>query len=188
MRSPIDGLVVDEGEATTLDGLAPVATFSHDRVYRYSLSRRWWHGRVAAFIMLNPSTADATADDPTIRRCIHFAKREGCGALLVVNLFAYRATDPQAMRRADDPVGPANDVVLRQLLEPGAGPAVAPVVAAWGTHGSFTTRAQVVTDRLLQAGVQLHCLGVTSTGQPRHPLYVHGDTPLQPYPVPGAGA
>ena len=76
--------------------------------YRYRLTRKWGYGRPCGFIMLNPSTADALHDDPTIRRCVGFAKAWGCGALIVVNLFAVRATSPREMMRADDPVGPEN--------------------------------------------------------------------------------
>jgi hypothetical protein len=96
--------------------------------YRYLLGRRVGEGdRTALFMMLNPSTADATEDDPTIRRCTGFARREGCGVLEVVNLFAYRATDPAELRTAPDPVGPANDHHIKAALG-----RVALVVVAWG--------------------------------------------------------
>ncbi len=179
MRPPIDGLVVDEG-TPTLDGDVPVATFSHDGAYRYTLSRRWAPGPVASFVMLNPSTADAFDDDPTIRRCAGFARDWACGALLVLNLFAYRSTNPLVLAKVDDPVGPQNDQALRAML---AGPVTGPIVAAWGNHGRLRNRGQVVTDLLTRAGVQLHCLGVTGAGQPCHPLYLAKTTPLRPYPV-----
>src|SRR4051812_26865304 len=98
--------------------------------YRYLLTRQVGPGpRAATFIMLNPSTADATKDDPTIRRCIGFARQWGCGRLSVLNLFAFRATDPAAMKRADDPVGPENkDWFERILTDAGEGR----VVCGWG--------------------------------------------------------
>lgn len=179
---PIDGLVVDEGEAT-LDGLAPVATFSHDQAYRYTLSRRWDpEGPVASFVMLNPSTATAFDDDPTIRRCVSFARGWGCAGLLVLNLFAYRSTDPLALARVDDPVGPYNDLLLSVMLRPDRSTVMGPVVAAWGNHGRLQGRGRAVTDMLTRAGVQLRCLGTTGAGEPCHPLYLAKTTPLCPYP------
>ena len=93
------------------------ATFSRDRRYRYRLWRRWDRSRaVVAFVMLNPSTADAMHDDPTIRRCVGFARAWGFGGVDVVNLFALRATDTRALRKAADPIGPANDRHLRRAV------------------------------------------------------------------------
>ena len=88
------------------------------RVYRYLLTRRWGTVPAMVWIMLNPSTADAFAEDPTIRRCLIFAHREGCGGLTVVNLFALRSTDPKALTRHPDPVGPANDTFIRGHCAP----------------------------------------------------------------------
>src|SRR5881396_744410 len=120
--------------ATVIGG----ATFSRDRRYRYRLWRRWDRSRaVVAFVMLNPSTADAMHDDPTIRRCIGFARNWGFGGVDVVNLFALRATDPRALRRAHDPVGPAND---RHIAS--AGSRASLVILAWGAQGRLRGRAQ----------------------------------------------
>jgi hypothetical protein len=115
-----------------------------------------------------PSTADETADDPTIRRCIGFAKRWGYGGLVMLNLFAFRATDPRDMRAAADPIGPDNDWHLTHS------PA-ALIVAAWGAGGTFMDRDRAVRAIL---GDRLMALGHTNHGQPRHPLYVRGDTEL----------
>lgn len=150
------------------------AVISDDGVYRYSLTRRWGDGPSAVFIMLNPSTADATQDDPTIRRCIGFAKREGCASLTVVNLFAYRATDPRALLDAEDPQGPDNSRhITRALLNADLR------IAAWGafqwTHRERLRRPYVED---WAGGKPLLCLGTTSAGAPRHPLYVKGDQPL----------
>lgn len=142
--------------------------------YRYLLTREFGPGRrTATFIMLNPSTADATHDDPTIRRCTGFARRWNCGRLIVLNLFAVRATDPADMKRADDPVGPENrDWFDRTLRDPRGGP----VVCAWGIHGEHMHQARTVLGWLDRHGARPLALGVTRDGHPRHPLYLPGNT------------
>jgi hypothetical protein len=149
--------------------------------YRYHLWRTLGDAdRVATFIMLNPSTADAKADDPTIRRCIGFARREGVGLLQVVNLFAYRATRPQDMRRVADPVGPDN----RRQVETAALIAWAcdgPVICAWGVEGRHRDQDRAVMGWLKELGVPTLCLGVTAGGDPRHPLYLSALEPLRAY-------
>lgn len=136
--------------------------------YRYALTRRWASGPMALFIMLNPSTADAEVDDPTIRRCIGFAKREGCGALRVENLFAWRATKPDEMfAQADNVIG-ATDTAIREAARAADGP----IIAAWGGDRRAEGRARVVTELLDKLGVEVLCLGATKAGAPRHPLYV----------------
>lgn len=151
------------------------AVFDPSRTYRYLLTREWGDGPVMTFVMLNPSTADAMVDDPTIRRCAGFAKREACTGIAVVNLFALRATDPKSLYSHPDPVGPDNaGFLLRALVADGG-----PVVAAWGLHGAFHGRGLEVARLLAPAG--MGCLGVTKAGHPKHPLYVRGDTPLVPY-------
>lgn len=134
--------------------------------YRYRLWRRWGPGATVLFVLLNPSTADAEHDDPTLRRCAGFARSWGLGGLELVNLFALRATDPRRLRQAPDPVGPDNDRHIRAAAR-GADL----VVAGWGNQGARTERAAVVA-HLLERKRTLHCLGVTRLGQPRHPLYV----------------
>ena len=152
------------------------AVFDDSRTYRYRLGRIWNPGEPAmTFIGLNPSTADAMVDDPTIRRCRGFAVREGCGGLVMVNLFAYRSTDPDRLRHVDDPVGPDNASYLL-LMVASAGPAV----AAWGVGGGLHGRDRAVL-KLLNGAKRLHCLGTTKDGHPRHPLYLAGKTPLEPY-------
>lgn len=153
------------------------AVLSPDEKYRYLLTRERAGGPGLVFIMLNPSTADDRVDDPTIRRCIRFAARENAGRLVVVNLFALRATDPRELARHPDPVGPRNDEFILIHCTPGAR-----VVAAWGNGGKLHGRDAAVTAMLASADVPVLCLGVTGSGQPRHPLYVRGDTPLLPYP------
>lgn len=149
------------------------AVISPCALYRYRLWRQWADGPTCVFVMLNPSTADADHDDPTIRRCIGFARREGCGRLEVVNLFAFRATSPAAMKAASDPVGPDNDFRIREATN-----RPSPlVIAAWGSHGNFRGRSAEVLARF---GGDWACLGRTSAGEPKHPLYIRGDAPLVP--------
>jgi hypothetical protein len=144
------------------------ASFSSCRRWRYLLWRRWDASRPAAnFLMLNPSTADETVLDPTCSRARDYAERWGYGALIVTNLFAWRATDPGDMKRAGKPVGRSNNrAILRSARE------AAVVVCAWGNHGSHLDRAATVVVRLRGAGVPLHALKVTAQGQPSHPLYL----------------
>lgn len=148
------------------------ADLSEDGVYRYWLGRRWDGGETysLAFIMLNPSTADALADDPTIRKCVGFARRLNYRAISVFNLYAYRATDPAdlkaAIRAGEDVVGPDNDLRLRILLHHRymAGERV---VAAWGAHAP---KARVQEVLAMPGADSLLTLGLTKSGVPRHPL------------------
>lgn len=148
------------------------AAFSECRKYRYSLWRRWGESTMAAFIGLNPSTADETQDDPTIRRCIAFAKRWNCGGLVMLNLFAFRATDPNEMKRETDPVGPLNDKAIRVVTH-----LCSPVVCCWGAHGGHHNRSSVVLG--IVGRLNTKHLGLTKAGQPKHPLYLAADTELQ---------
>lgn len=147
------------------------ASFSPCREYRYSLSRTWDRTLpVVLFVGLNPSTADDKSDDPTVRRCIGFATKWRFGGLILVNLFAYRTTDPRRLSEVEDPIGPDNDRWLAV-----AQARAARVVAAWGNQGAFLRRDENVLGRLGRT----HCLGVTKTGSPRHPLYLSAKTRLQ---------
>jgi hypothetical protein len=140
------------------------AEFSACRRYRYVLRRVWDNVRPAVlFIGLNPSTATATINDPTIRRCIRFAQDWGFGSLLMANLFAYRATEPGILREIDDPIGPRNNWWLSNLQRKAG-----LVVAAWGIHGTLLSREAEVLHKL----TDVHCLGITKAGHPKHPLYL----------------
>lgn len=151
-------------------------------LYRYKLWRSWDESLPAcAFVMLNPSTADAHQDDPTIRRCIGFAKAWGFGHLVVANLFAYRATNPKELKGVADPRGPGNNA---QLFE--VGRCCARVVVAWGAGCRLPRRAPrdaiaLASLRLARTSEPIQCLGKTKTGFPRHPLYVRADTEPVPY-------
>lgn len=123
-----------------------------------------------AFIMLNPSTADAVNDDPTIRRCIRFARDTGYGSLVVGNLFAWRATTPGDLLKVAAPIGPDNDFLLSEII------VRAPlVVCAWGVRGTLLDRDKSVLGMIGSFGKIPHCLGQTRTGQPVHPLYIPAD-------------
>ena len=155
------------------------AVFSECGKYRYLLTRKWGYGRPCGFVMLNPSTADALHDDPTIRRCVGFAKAWGCAELTVVNLFAVRATSPRDMMRADDPVGPENKEHVQRAATYVAGgggdyskPRAGPFVCAWGAHGSFWGQDETVLGWLEELLVPPLALRLTKHGHPAHPLYL----------------
>jgi hypothetical protein len=154
-----------------------VATFDPTRTYRFRLSRIWDpDAAVVAFVMLNPSTADAHRLDPTVRRCVGFARSWGFGGLEVVNLFAYRATDPAELVGCPEPVGRGNDLVVLD-----AATRSDLVVVAWGTRGSHGDRAAAITALLDGRSVAMRALGKTRSGQPRHPLYVRADVRPTPW-------
>ncbi|MBM0065923.1 DUF1643 domain-containing protein [Alkalicoccobacillus gibsonii] len=134
--------------------------------YRYLLSRVWKNntGKVV-FVMLNPSTADGTEDDPTIRRCVGFAKYWGYGGLEVVNLFALRSTKPEHVFVHPEPVGTENDAAILAAVH-----GTDLIVAAWGTMGNRMQRDRAVLELLKEK--EVYCLATTRDGHPRHPLYV----------------
>lgn len=145
--------------------------------YRYWLERRWGEGEQQVFVMLNPSIADASVDDPTIRRCIGFAKREGAGGIVVVNLFAYRATNPKDLGNRESIVGEDNESAIREALAM-AVKDKRTVICAWGANKHAKKQAPKVKNIAKECGAELVCLGLTSNGSPRHPLYVAGNTSL----------
>lgn len=158
--------------------LAAGAIFSMCRSWRYRLWRTWDESKpYANFLMLNPSTADEQVLDPTCTRCRNYAQAWGYGSFIVTNLFGWRATDPDDMKAAADPVGPEND---GHILEVATGAAI--VIAAWGNHGVFQSRVDHVRNMLKAAGVQLHALKITGAGQPGHPLYLPNKQTPVPYP------
>lgn len=167
------------------------ATFSSCRTWRYKLWRIWDTAKPPlVMLMLNPSTADETANDPTVERCERRAYAGGFAGLIVMNIFAICATDPDDMKAAGDPVGPENDDHIGQVLAlatlaAAGGQALAwKICAGWGIHGSHLGRDRVVSALFERAGVPLYCLGVTASGQPRHPLYVGYSVPFQPWSAP----
>jgi hypothetical protein len=166
---------------TSLPAEGSAAIISSCRRYRYLLERRVGpQSKICLFIMLNPSTADAHLDDPTIRRCKGFAKSFQCGTLSVVNLFAYRATKPADMLAAEDPIGPENNRWIARAAED-AKVSGGLVIAAWGAHGMHKDRDKQVLALLDSWDVQPMSLAETASGMPRHPLYVRGDCKPLPY-------
>ena len=136
--------------------------------YRYLLQRSWdVKLEAVCFVMLNPSTADASVDDPTIRRCLGFAQRLGFGQLEVVNLFALRATDPEKLRKHHDPVGPEND---EQIVA--ATYVCNLTICAWGSNGGYKDRDKTVLKLLRDNGIKPHALRANKDGHPAHPLYL----------------
>lgn len=132
--------------------------------------------------MLNPSTADARSDDNTIRRVTGFSRTWGYGSIRVVNLFAFRTTHPRLLTSARDPVGPRNNELIEE-----AASASDVVIVAWGNNGTIRNpasgkpRCEEVSDLLRALTQEVQCLGATKLGQPRHPLYVRGDSGPRPF-------
>ena len=148
--------------------------FSPCRTYRYTLWRVFKpEGNFAVFIGLNPSTADEITDDPTIRRCIGFAKKWNFAAVCMLNIFAFRNTNPLVLQTVCDPIGPRNNLWIETIANKAD-----LVVAAWGNRGSYLNRSESIKYLIHK---QMYCLGLTKSGQPKHPLYIAGDMPLIKY-------
>lgn len=152
--------------------------FSECGQYRYTLRRDFLTGTdKVAFVMLNPSIADATLDDPTTRRAVAFAQRFDCRKYLAVNLFALRSTDPTGLTVVDDPVGPENDAYLLAAVE-----WADEMIVAWGAGGKYGARAKAAYRTRIKAVIELlshrrlWCLGRTKQGYPKFPLYLSKDT------------
>jgi hypothetical protein len=150
------------------------AVFSDDRVYRYLLWRRWYTFRQmrtpspVGFLMLNPSTANETENDPTVERCEVRAREWGFNGVMVANIFAFRSTDPRIMKQfAGDPIGPANDQHILEMASK-----CFPVICAWGRHGEHMGRGTAVLKMLKAHGVLPWALGMNQDGSPEHPLYI----------------
>lgn len=177
MSKQAHGSRMPDGQRT-IEGLSLIrATFSHDRQYRYTLHRTWEADKgFVNFIGLNPSTADENVDDPTIRRCIRFARDWGYGGLVMTNLYAARTTIPSALGLEVDPVGPGNDAAIFHMAQ-----ASRLIVCAWGAWPGPDRARPVLTVRKFLAGLDLHVLGLTAHGSPRHPLYMPASSTPQPW-------
>lgn len=153
------------------------ATFDDSGAFRYDLGRVWDDALpVSVWIMLNPSAADATSDDPTMRRVTSFSRREDFGGFVTVNLSAYCTKRPTDLRLAGDQVVEArNDAHIAETLATRSGP----VIAAWGASVSRLPARPVIDVIASASGGDLWCLGVTKDGHPKHPLYLRADTPLE---------
>ena len=161
------------------DGILSRALYSPCERYRYGLERRWSDGPLLLYVMLNPSTADELRNDPTIERCQRRALQLGFGALRIANLFAWRATRPEDLRRTDTPVGKGNDALLLDWHG-----SADMTLAAWGVHGAHMGRGPQMAQTLPGP---LHHLGLTRGGHPRHPLYVPYATRPVPWELPVNG-
>lgn len=161
-------------------GVGGSAVFSDDGVYRYLLSRVWARPTPAVcWVMLNPSTADADLDDQTIRRCTYYSRRAGAGSLLVVNLYAYRATHPAELLTAPNPTGGReNWIAIDQAIGDSA-----MVVAAWGAGVNLRADGPDIEAAfravVTLSGLKLLCLGTTKDGHPRHPSRLGNDVPFE---------
>jgi len=145
---------------------------SVDNIYRYTLWRLWEADRAfVQFIGLNPSTADEGKNDPTLRRCIQFARDWGYGGMCMTNLFAYRATKPKDMKSFPEPIGPDNDKWLTRVAA-----SAGLTVAAWGTLGGYLGRDAAVRALI----VDMQCLGYSKDGHPFHPLMLPKNAVLEP--------
>ncbi|WP_066071672.1 DUF1643 domain-containing protein [Neobacillus soli] len=153
------------------------AIIDKNEEYRYSLWRIWNEKlpRIT-FVMLNPSTADDREDDPTLRRCIKFAMGWGYGSLEVVNLFAYRSTDPKLLLSVCDPIGEKNNEYISKALSRSD-----KVILAWGTKGSLLDRDKEVLELIKEINTPLYALELTREGYPRHPLYVKSNKVPEPF-------
>lgn len=159
------------------------AKISENRRYRYVLTRRWEPRPtpMLGYVMLNPSTADGRTNDPTIRRCIGFARREGFGSLAVTNLYALRATNPRELALFDDPMGPDNERWWQWMLNK-----CEKVVLAWGNSIRYAPKPEYQIEYLLEVlgypfFYQPFCLGRTKTGNPRHPLMLSSGVELEKF-------
>jgi hypothetical protein len=158
---------------------ASVAVYSTCARYRYALSRVWDDaGPRVLFIMLNPSKATEMQNDPTVERCERRARVLGFGGFRVMNIFAWRETDPRLLRVASEPVGAENDRLLLEALA-----WADKIIAGWGVHGDHLNRGPEVEALLRGEGVDLHCLGLSKAGHPRHPLYIAYATEPQLWPA-----
>lgn len=159
------------------------AIISDCGIYRYHLWRIWNADLpTMVWVMCNPSTASATEDDPTIRRCIGFAKREGCGGISVRNVFALRATNPDELAKHPDPFGPENEA---HLMVARSASLLTILVCGWGAKiGSRQLRDYYRRAESMLLIQKPKCFGITKDGDPRHPLYLKGDAPLIPWKLP----
>jgi hypothetical protein len=157
--------------------LARDATLSEDRVYRYQLVRSTGYRSQAVvnFVGLNPSTADECSDDPTVRRLIGFARRHAFGFLILTNLYAFRVTDPRALKFAADPIGPENFTYLAAAASNSQC-----IVPCWGAHGALQGRGREVLELLQRIG-DIRVFGLTKGGEPMHPLYLAYEKALTPW-------
>lgn len=155
------------------------AEISECGFYRYRLMRQWDRALPTLFAgLINPSTADHTHDDQTVKGLVRRAKHHGFGALVIWNPFAIRSTDPSAIFSSPDPVGPENDRHITQLFDDCASQSGSLCMVGWSRFGSFLGRASVIEGIARNHRVALHCVATNADGSPRHPLYVAASAPF----------
>lgn len=156
------------------------AKFSTCRKYRYDLLRIWQDDdeNIISFIGLNPSTADEVVNDPTVFRCQKRAKSLAFSGMHMLNIFAYRDTDPKGMKKALDPIGQDNDNTLIEVCKRSV-----KIVCCWGNHGVYLERSSHVRKLLTPFADKIYCLGLNKNGEPKHPLYLSDATPLLVFEV-----
>ncbi|QDT34217.1 DUF1643 domain-containing protein [Thalassoglobus polymorphus] len=163
---------------TSDDGTVSHAVYTDCERYRYVLTRQWEESSCnrAVFIGLNPSTATEYQNDPTVARCINYAKAWGHDSMTMLNAFAFRSTDPKGLKTIDDPVGPANDrYILKQCRE------ASQIILCWGTHAEHLNRGLNLLAKLNKLDLELSCLKITKHGHPSHPLYLKKSLLPLPY-------
>lgn len=168
------GIPVITRKHQALDGTKSTAVYSECEQFRYALERRWGAGsKFLVMIMLNPSTATEIQNDPTVERCERRARMWGMDGLLVLNIFAFRSTDPKDMKAAPDPIGPLNDSTIMDALAgvemSGGG---SQIVCGWGTHGNHLNRSAAVLAMIERHSITPMALSWTKDGHPQHPLYI----------------
>lgn len=151
------------------------AILDKERKYRYMLKRQWGecNNNFINFVLLNPSTANETVEDPTIKACIKFSQNFGYDGFYVTNLFAFRTKSPNVLKKSEDPIGDENDKYIKEYARKSK-----LVVIAWGNHGNFLNRNNEVL-KILSEIKTPHCLAVTNLGNPKHPLYIKRNTNTQ---------
>lgn len=155
-----------------------ITRFSDCKKYRYTLVRKFHDvpkPNYLIFLMLNPSKADEIADDPTIKRCISFAKQMGYDGLLVLNCYAYRSTDARQLKLVADPIGPENDNYIKSYAS-----LFPDVICAWGNNAE-KHRAASVVKILKEVGAKMWCFKINGTGHPKHPLFVSSNQEPIPF-------
>lgn len=154
--------------------ILPRAVFSENYRYRYILRRSLGPGKLCLFIMLNPSTANETLNDPTVSKCLKFAQMWDFGQVEVANIFALRSTDPKELRYCDDPIGEKNNLYIWEAAQEAD-----LIVCAWGNHGRYLDRSSQVVNLLKPLDKVLYCLDININGEPKHPLYIPYSKSLQ---------
>ena len=168
---------------STLLELAPEQAMERDAVisdcgkYRYLLRRVWDHEKPRAlFVMLNPSVADSSIDDPTIRSCIRLSRGLGYGSFEVVNLFAWRATDPEDLAKAEAPIGPDQERITLGAIQRCDIP-----ICAWGAHKMARGKGRRMVECIQSVRPAVFCFGKTKSGEPKHPLYIKSGASLEAF-------